>query len=96
MTNFEVNAYFATVNLERDTVRDFQAGSDPARALEDAKRWVESEARTYIKKNPTVLSEGQWEAGSITALSVDGPANEPTATLFVRSVKGKPELDWHE
>ena len=99
MAQFEVNSYVAQLNFkgEKGSEMDFQAGGDPASAREDAKRWLEGETRSYIKKTPSVLKEKKWEAGSITAVSAeDGAADSPSATLYVRSSDGKYEFDWYE
>jgi len=99
MAQFDVDSYFAQLNFkgEKGSEKDFQAGGDPNAALENAKRWVETEARSYVKKTPSILEESRWEAGSITAVSADeGPADSPAATLYVRDSGGKPEFDWDD
>lgn len=99
MAYFDVDSYVAQLNFkgEKGSEKDFQAGGDPNAAREDAKRWVEGEAKSYIKKTPSVLEEKKWEAGSVTAVSAEeGAADTPTATLYVRSSGDKIEFDWDE
>jgi hypothetical protein len=90
MPNSPALSFSGQVQTAPPREKTFAAGSDTAKGLMTARRWVEDQAREFLAKHS--LPKNPWEAGSIR----DSLSSEAIAGLVVYVSDGDYVFEWDD